>query len=68
MGRVNTMTANGAAVMSNTTFNAAGEMLSISGQYSESRTYNSLYQLTNIPAPGVNMAYAYSATQNNGKK
>ena len=39
----------------------------MTGSYSESRTYNSMLQLTQLTAPGVNITYAYSATQNNGK-
>ena len=46
-------------------------MLSMSGVISESRTHNSMLQLTSLVTysngPVINMTYAYSATQNNGK-
>ena len=65
------------AAVSGVTYGPAGEMLTIDyGMYStvnESRTYNSLLQLTNIGAYNVNTGaqfgrqYSYSGTQNNGK-
>jgi RHS repeat-associated protein len=69
MGRPATMTdlATSQGIISGVTFNVAGEMLAMTGQYAETRTYNALFQLTGIVAPGVSMSYAYSATQNNGK-
>ena len=39
-----------------------------SGMYTETRTYNNMYQMTNMTVSGVlNMTYTYSATQNNGQ-
>ena len=36
-------------------YNVAGELTSMSGQYSETRGYNSLFQLTSLQAPCVSM-------------
>ena len=69
MGRLNTMTdlvAN-ATIISGTTYNPANQLLSMTGTVSETRTYNSLAQLTQLVASGVNITYAYPSTQNNGK-
>ena len=48
---------------------AAGQLNTLSwGGYTETRTYNSLMQLTNQSVPyALNMTYNYSATQNNGR-
>jgi hypothetical protein len=49
-------------------FAMANEMLSLSGILNETRQYNSMFQLTQITVPRtLNMQYAYSPTQNNGK-
>jgi len=66
MGRLNTMTdGNGGTVVSGAQYNAAGQM-TVMGI--ESRSYNSMGQLTGIGYSGsLNMTYTYSATQNNGK-
>ncbi len=48
-------------------YNASGQLLTMN---SESRSYNTMGQLTGINAGGaspVNMIYAYSSNQNNGK-
>jgi len=67
MGRLNTMTdGNGATLVNGAQYNAAGQMTSMGGF--ESRSYNSMGQLTNINYYGsVNTTYTYSPTQNNGK-
>src|SRR5262249_3558074 len=41
--------------------------LQFGGYNTETRTYNSRLQLTGITAPGLNMEYRYSSTQNNGQ-
>ena len=71
-GRMNTMTWDagyGSTTFATATYGAAGEMLSLSyGAGTESRTYNSLLQLTNQSLPGyMNMTYNYPATGNNGR-
>jgi RHS repeat-associated protein len=69
MGRFNTMTEtiSGATIISGATYGPSSELLTLSGSVAESRTYNSMLQLTNLTSNGVNMTYGYSATQNNGK-
>ena len=75
MGRLNTMTDLGSSttLISGATYGSSNELLSISGSsYSETRTYNSMRQLTSInnysnPLGVVNVTYSYSSTQNNGK-
>ncbi len=72
MGRLNTMTdlAANASILSGTTYGPSNELLTISGAYntfSESRTYNSMLQLTQLANNGVNITYGYPSTQNNGK-
>jgi len=58
----------GASVMSNVTYGVAGEMLSMTGMLNETRTYNSMFQLTRITVPSVlDIQYVYSAANNNGK-
>src|SRR5206468_7172647 len=60
MGRVNTL--NGTAMA---TYGVAGEMTSFNG---DTRTYNSLLQLTRIQAAGqIDIEYRYTAGQNNGR-
>jgi YD repeat-containing protein len=51
------------------TYGPAGQMLTLSyGVGTETRTYNSLLQLTNQSVPGyLNMTYNYPAGQNNGR-
>jgi RHS repeat-associated protein len=62
----------GAGVQS-ATYGPSNELLSLSGAYSESRTYNAMLQLTQLTVtpntlqPTVNITYAYSSSQNNGK-
>jgi len=70
MGRLNTMTnaLTSSSIISGTTYGVANEMLSLAGILNETRTYNSLFQLTRITVPSaLDIQYAYSATQNNGK-
>jgi RHS repeat-associated protein len=53
----------------NATYGPAGQILTLSyGAGTETRTYNSLLQLTSQVVPyRMNMTYNYSATQNNGR-
>ena len=76
MGRLNTMTdlAAQTSLISGTTYGASNQLLTITagtGPASESRTYNSMLQLTQLTVTGitntVNMTYTYSSSQNNGK-
>jgi RHS repeat-associated protein len=74
MGRLNTMTDNTPGlgftptVVSGATYDPANRLLGISGSYyTESRSYNVMGQLTTLTSNSVNITYAYSATQNNGK-
>ena len=53
-------------VISTASYNAAGQLTSMGGIYSEARTYNSLMQLTAISGP-VNETYNYTAGSNNGR-
>jgi hypothetical protein len=74
MGRLNTMTDLGAgtSIISATTYGPSNQLLTMSGSVSESRTYNSMVQLTQLTVSNssgtqVNTTYTYSGTQNNGK-
>ena len=73
MGRLNTMTDNiaGQQIIQGATYGPANELLSLTGgdgRTSESRTYNSLKQLTQIYVPGTtNLNYNYPSSNNNGK-
>src|SRR5262249_16223526 len=74
MGRPSTLPdlVTSSALISGTTYGPSNELLSLSGQITESRTYNSLVQLTSIYSYNTSGTsawynYAYSATQNNGK-
>jgi len=69
MGRLNTMGDNGTAtnVINATSYGPSNELLSMTGLVSETRTYNSMLQLTQLTNNAANITYAYSATQNNGK-
>jgi RHS repeat-associated protein len=76
MGRLNTMTdlAAQTSIVSATTYGPSNELLSITGNGGlqlENRTYNAMLQLVSLsaysPNGGVNMTYAYSSSQNNGK-
>src|SRR5579885_3420541 len=69
MGRLNTMGDVGTPgnIISGSIYGPSNELLAISGAYNESRTYNAMLQLTHLQNTGVNINYAYSATQNNGK-
>src|SRR5262249_51272404 len=62
-------TGSGPSPYASASYGPAGEMLSLSyGGMTETRTYNSLLQLTSQYVPGyMNMTYYYSATQNNGR-
>src|ERR1700683_348077 len=60
---------NGPQPFASGTYYPSGQLYTLSwGGYGETRTYNSLMQLTNQSVPGaLNMTYNYSATQNNGR-
>src|SRR5580658_7925463 len=73
-GRITGMTmddqnGNGPQPFASATYTAAGQLYQLSyGIGTETRTYNSLMQLTNQSIPGVlNMTYNYSSSQNNGR-
>ena len=56
------------AVVSNTQYGAANELLQITiNGGTETRQYNSLYQLTGINGSGLNMTYAFPIGTNTGK-
>jgi RHS repeat-associated protein len=70
MGRLNTMTDVNASntLISAATYDPANRLLTIAGSvYNETRSYNVMGQLTALSNNSVNIAYSYSATQNNGK-
>jgi len=58
----------GSNIVTGVTYGVAGEVLSLSGILNETRTYNSMFQLTRITVPSVlDIQYVYSATNDNGK-
>ena len=67
-GRLTTVTSNG-GTFATATYTAAGQLSQLSyGGLTETRTYNSLMQLTSQYVPGyLSMTYNYSSTQNNGR-
>ena len=69
MGRLNTMTDlnTSSSIINSAYYGPSGELLSMNGSVIETRTYNSMLQLTQLTSNGVNMTYAYPATGNNGK-
>ncbi len=73
MARLNWMTGTDNGVVLNVSYGPANELLSINYYgATETRTYNSLLQLTNITATvqggtGINQTYNYTAGANNGK-
>jgi RHS repeat-associated protein len=75
LSQLNTMTdsRNTVSMLTGITYNVAGQMTGmtvVSGApiIPESRSYNSLGQLTSLSAStSLNITYAYSSTQNNGK-
>jgi len=72
MGRLQKLTdlAASSDIISNATYGAAGQLLTMTGNGgapSETRTYNSIGQMTQLQSGSLNIQYAYSATQNNGK-
>ena len=71
MGRLNTMNNYypSTSLISGVTYGVANEVRAISGTlFSETRNYNSFFQLAQITVPGaLNIEYAYSPTMNNGK-
>ena len=68
MGRVGGMTENGSSVAS-ATYGVAGELAGLSYfGHSESRTYNSMFQMTRQTVSGMmDMEYVYTAGANNGR-
>jgi RHS repeat-associated protein len=72
MGHLQKLTDVGASsdIVSNASYNPAGQLLTttgVNGAPSETRTYNSIGQMTQLQSGSLNLQYAYSATQNNGK-
>ncbi len=73
MARLNGMTGTDNGGVSNVSYGPANELLSINYYgATETRTYNSLLQLTNISATvqggtGINLTYNYTGAANNGK-
>jgi RHS repeat-associated protein len=76
MGRPNTLTdtVNTRTLVSGITYGVANEVQQLTSGYttgvnSESNTYNSMFQLTQLQvgSSALNIQYNYSATQNNGK-
>lgn len=72
MGRLQKLTDLTAAsdIISNATYGVAGQLLTMTGANgapSETRTYNSIGQMTQFQSGSLNIQYSYSATQNNGK-
>ena len=74
MGRPYTLTdlAANNTLITGTTYGPSNELLSLAGVINETRTYNSMLQLTslvssNSSGTSVNLTYTYSGTQNNGK-
>ena len=60
----------GGSVSATATYGPAGEMLSLTTSFnglSQSWNYNSMLQMVHESAPGLDMTYNYSATQNNGR-
>jgi len=73
-GRLNAMTMDnqngqGPQPFASASYYPTGQLYTLRVQgYAETRTYNSLMQLTSQSVPGtMNMTYNYSATQNNGR-
>ncbi len=56
-------------LVTNAAYNAANQLTQITygNSTTETRTYNTLQQLTGIQMPGMNMQYVYSSTNNNGQ-
>ena len=72
MGHLSSLTdlASQTAIISAATYGPAGQLLSmtgVNGAPSETRTYNSIGQMTQLTSGSLNVQYNYSATQNNGK-
>ena len=69
MGRLNTMTDlnTSSAIISSASYGPSGELLQMTGTLPESRTYNSMLQLTELTSNGWHNSYVYPATGNNGK-
>lgn len=57
-------------IISNATYAPTGQLLTMtgaSGAPNETRTYNSIGQMTRLQSGSLDIQYAYPATQNNGK-
>ena len=69
MGRLNTMTdlAAQSSIITGATYGPSNELLIMNGLVYETRSYNSMLQLTGVANNVVDMGYVYSSTQNNGK-
>lgn len=68
MNRLNAMTANSQTLVSNVSYGPANQMLQLNWiGFTETRTYNSNLQLTELVSGSYHFKYNYSATQNNGR-
>jgi hypothetical protein len=54
-------------IITGTTYNAMGEMLTMSGSVNETKTYNSIGQMTRLQTGGIDTYCNFSSTVNNGK-
>ncbi|MBV8842251.1 MAG: RHS repeat-associated core domain-containing protein, partial [Bryobacterales bacterium] len=69
MGRLSSLSDTWTSVIASASYGAGGQLLSLSGGSwgTETRTYNSLQQLTQLTSPVWNMQYNFSPSQNSGK-
>src|SRR5579862_1570416 len=68
MGRLYSLTA-GDTIVGSATYGAAGNLLGLAGGAygSETRTYNSILQLTQLSSTGLNLQYHFPSSGNSGK-
>jgi RHS repeat-associated protein len=67
MEQLSGMTSGSTTLVSNVTYNAANQLLTMNYGVSESRGYNSLNQLTTLNNGTENLTYTYPTGTNNGK-
>jgi len=58
---------NNANVVTNVTYNAASQLLTMTAGFNETRTHNTLGQLTGLNNVAQNLTYNYPTGTNNGK-
>ncbi len=70
MGRLNTLNDGSTNVINSTTYGPAGELLTMGGGSwgAESRSYNSMLQMTYLSSGSLSIGYNYSTTGNNNGK